>query len=112
MAISLHRMLRDHGQVVQDELADRLASAYAADQYRNYAPSMHGVLKAIGDGESWQSVTAAQFDGQWSWGNGAGDARGPARCLVRRRPPPGRRAGGPVRSGHARTLKPPPAPSP
>jgi ADP-ribosylglycohydrolase len=32
---------------------------------------MHGVLKAIGDGESWQSVTTSQFDGQGSWGNGA-----------------------------------------
>jgi ADP-ribosylglycohydrolase len=60
-----------HGQVVQDELADRFASAYAADPYRNYGPSMHDVLKAIGDGEPWLAVTAAQFDGQGSWGNGA-----------------------------------------
>src|SRR3954468_18568210 len=57
MAISLFRMLRDHGAVAQDELADRFARAYAADPYRNYGPSMHGVLKAIGDGETWQSVT-------------------------------------------------------
>jgi ADP-ribosylglycohydrolase len=71
MAISLYQTLRDHGQVVQDTLADRFASAYIADPYRNYGPSMHGVLKAIGDGESWQSVTTAQFDGQGSWGNGA-----------------------------------------
>jgi hypothetical protein len=39
-----------------------------ADPYRNYGPSMHGVLQAIGDGEAWQSVTAAQFDGQGSAG--------------------------------------------
>jgi ADP-ribosylglycohydrolase len=71
MAISLYRMLRDHGQVVQDTLADLFARAYAADPYRNYGPSMHGVLRAIGEGESWQTITAAQFDGQGSWGNGA-----------------------------------------
>ncbi|MEV4515812.1 ADP-ribosylglycohydrolase family protein [Dactylosporangium sp. NPDC049525] len=29
------------------------------------------VLTAIGDGEAWQAVTAAQFAGQGSWGNGA-----------------------------------------
>ncbi|MGW0431269.1 ADP-ribosylglycohydrolase family protein [Micromonospora sp. NPDC003197] len=77
MAISLYRTLRDHGQVVQDELADRFASAYAADPYRNYGPSMHGVLQAIGAGEPWQLVTAAQFDGQGSWGNGAAMRVGP-----------------------------------
>jgi ADP-ribosylglycohydrolase len=71
MAITVYRILREHGQVVQDELADWFASAYAADPYRNYGPSMHGVLKAIGEGESWQSVTAVQFEGQGSWGNGA-----------------------------------------
>src|SRR5579859_1711798 len=71
MAVTLYKTLREHGRVVQDELADRFAWAYAADPYRNYGPSMHGVLKAIGEGESWRSVTAAQFEGQGSWGNGA-----------------------------------------
>ncbi|MFB9235527.1 ADP-ribosylglycohydrolase family protein [Plantactinospora siamensis] len=71
MAVSLYRALREHGRVVQDDLADRFAAAYTADPYRNYGPSMHGVLKAIGEGEPWESVTAAQFDGQGSWGNGA-----------------------------------------
>ncbi|GAB2964800.1 hypothetical protein GCM10027280_62080 [Micromonospora polyrhachis] len=40
MAISLYRTLRDHGQVVQDELADGFASEYAADPYRNYGLAM------------------------------------------------------------------------
>jgi ADP-ribosylglycohydrolase len=71
MAVSLFRMLREHGQVVQDELADQFASAYTADPYRNYGPSMHRVLRAIGAGDPWHSVTAAQFHGQGSWGNGA-----------------------------------------
>lgn len=71
MGISLYRMLRDRGQVVQSTLADLFARAYAADPYRNYGPSMHGVLRAIGEGEPWQAVTTAQFGGQGSWGNGA-----------------------------------------
>jgi ADP-ribosylglycohydrolase len=71
MALSLYRMLRERGRVVQDDLADLFAAAYAADPYRNYGPSMHGVLKAIGAGEPWWSVTTAQFEGQGSWGNGA-----------------------------------------
>ena len=46
----------EHGQVVQDELADRFASAYTADPYGTFGPSMHDVHRAIGDGEpSWRS---------------------------------------------------------
>jgi ADP-ribosylglycohydrolase len=52
-------------------LAGLATAQVAADPYRNYGPSTHGVLTAIGDGESWQSVTATQFGGQGSWGNGA-----------------------------------------
>ncbi len=71
MALSLYRMLVNHGEIVQGDLARLFASAYEADPCRNYGPSMHGVLKAIGEGEPWECVTEAQFDGQGSWGNGA-----------------------------------------
>ena len=71
MALSLYRMLLDGGEINQDGLAGLFANAYEADPYRNYGPSMHGVLKAIGEGEPWESVTRAQFGGQGSWGNGA-----------------------------------------
>ncbi|MBB5872691.1 ADP-ribosylglycohydrolase [Allocatelliglobosispora scoriae] len=71
MALSVHGMLVDLGEIRQDELADRFAAAYAADAHRNYGPSMHGVLTAIGAGEPWLAVTSRQFDGQGSWGNGA-----------------------------------------
>jgi ADP-ribosylglycohydrolase len=71
MALSLFRMLVEHGDVVPDALADLFAAAYAAEPWRNYGPSMHGVLEAIGAGEPWKSVTESQFEGQGSWGNGA-----------------------------------------
>jgi ADP-ribosylglycohydrolase len=71
MTLSLYRLLHDHGEVVQDDLARLFATAYEADPYRNYGPSMHRVLKAIGDGSPWASVVGSQFGGQSSWGNGA-----------------------------------------
>lgn len=71
MALSLYQQLADLGAIDQDGLARRFADAYDADPYRNYGPSMHGVLRAIHDGEPWRDVTKRQFDGQGSWGNGA-----------------------------------------
>jgi ADP-ribosylglycohydrolase len=71
MALSLLRTLDRHGRVDQDALATEFATAYAADPYRCYGASMHDVLRAIGDGEPWTSVTRRQFDGMGSWGNGA-----------------------------------------
>ncbi|WP_231921180.1 ADP-ribosylglycohydrolase family protein [Micromonospora auratinigra] len=71
MALALHRVLRDRGEVAQDELARAFAEAYAADPYRNYGASMHDVLRAVGAGEPWATVTGRQFGGQGSWGNGA-----------------------------------------
>lgn len=52
MALSLLRVLDRHGHVDQDALATAFASAYAADPYRSYGPSMHQVLRAIGRGEA------------------------------------------------------------
>ncbi|MBV1851724.1 ADP-ribosylglycohydrolase family protein [Catellatospora tritici] len=71
MALTLTRMLVEQGEVDQDTLAAAFADAYDADPYRNYGPSMHGVLRAVQEGEHWSSVTARQFGGQGSWGNGA-----------------------------------------
>lgn len=59
------------GSVGQDALATGLAGAYAADPYRKYGPSMHDVLRRVGDGEPWTDVVAGQFGGQGSYGNGA-----------------------------------------
>jgi ADP-ribosylglycohydrolase len=71
MAIVLLRLLCEQGEVVPDELAQRFASSYQADPYRGYGPSMHGVLRAVFEGDGWADVTARQFDGLGSWGNGA-----------------------------------------
>jgi ADP-ribosylglycohydrolase len=71
MALALVTVLRAHGGVDQDALAAAFAATYRAEPYRDYGPSMHRVLAAIADGEPWPEVTARQFGGQGSWGNGA-----------------------------------------
>jgi ADP-ribosylglycohydrolase len=71
MALSLLNILQRYGHVDQDALATAFADAYTADPHRSYGPSMHRVLREIGDGQHWAAVTRAQFDGMGSWGNGA-----------------------------------------
>ncbi|MFE5331544.1 ADP-ribosylglycohydrolase family protein [Embleya sp. NPDC056575] len=71
MALSLLRILHLCDTVDQDALAAHFAASYEADPYRGYGPSMHGVLRAIHEGEPWREVTRRQFEGQGSWGNGA-----------------------------------------
>ncbi|MFC1410007.1 ADP-ribosylglycohydrolase family protein [Streptacidiphilus sp. N1-12] len=71
MALVLFAHLTAHGEVRPDGLASEFAAEYARDQGRKYGPSMHGVLRRIGAGEDWRTVTTGQFGGQGSYGNGA-----------------------------------------
>lgn len=71
MALVLVRHLMVHGEIQQDLLAGDFAAEYAREHGRKYGPSMHRVLRAIGQGEDWRAVTSAQFGGQGSHGNGA-----------------------------------------
>lgn len=69
MALSLVSILRQYETVDQERLAYSFAERY--DYHRGYGPSMHGVLRRIGEGEHWREVTRSQFGGQGSFGNGA-----------------------------------------
>ncbi|MFJ8137446.1 ADP-ribosylglycohydrolase family protein [Streptomyces sp. NPDC096013] len=71
MAFVLFAHLVAHGEVRPDALAREFAAEYARDPSRGYGPSMHGILRRLGDGEDWQAVTTGQFGGQGSYGNGA-----------------------------------------
>lgn len=71
MAMVLHAHLTTHREVRPDDLAQEFAAEYARDPGRKYGPSMHAVLRRIGEGEHWQAVTTEQFGGQGSYGNGA-----------------------------------------
>lgn len=71
MAFVLFAHLGAHGEVRPDGLAREFAAEYARDPGRKYGPSMHSVLRRIGEGEDWRTVTTEQFGGQGSFGNGA-----------------------------------------
>ncbi|MEV7599498.1 ADP-ribosylglycohydrolase family protein [Kitasatospora sp. NPDC089797] len=70
-ALVLVRHLVTHGEVRQDALAEGFAAEYAREYQRKYGPSMHRVLRGIGAGGDWRAITAGQFEGQGSYGNGA-----------------------------------------
>lgn len=69
MALSVYEVLRKHGQIDQNLLAQSFAENY--DINRGYGPAMHRLLQAIQGGEDWHKVAASQFGGQGSYGNGA-----------------------------------------
>ncbi|WP_329556994.1 ADP-ribosylglycohydrolase family protein [Streptomyces sp. NBC_00696] len=71
MAFVLFAHLTAHGEVQPGALAGEFAAEYERDPNRGYGPSMHGILRRIGDGEDWQAVTTGQFGGHGSYGNGA-----------------------------------------
>ncbi|MFJ9374730.1 ADP-ribosylglycohydrolase family protein [Streptomyces sp. NPDC101455] len=71
MAFVLFAHLVAHGEVQPDALAREFAAEYERDPHRGYGPSMHSILRRIGDGEDWLAVTTGQFGGQGSYGNGA-----------------------------------------
>lgn len=69
MALSIVSILRQHGQVQQDRLAESFARRY--NPSRGYGPAMHGLLDWIRQGVSWQVLSRRLFHGQGSFGNGA-----------------------------------------
>ncbi|GAB3978945.1 ADP-ribosylglycohydrolase family protein [Actinoallomurus acanthiterrae] len=69
MACNLVDVLRRHGEVDRDALAAAFADRY--DPYRGYGPGTVVLLRALRDGESWRTVSPAQFGGGGSMGNGA-----------------------------------------
>lgn len=70
-AAVLTRHLVEHGEVVQDALAEAFADEYRRDPRRGYGWNAHDLLKAIGAGEPWQTVSPGAFAGTGSMGNGA-----------------------------------------
>lgn len=69
MALSIYSNLLQHGEIIQDALAESFAAYY--DPGRGYGPAMHRVLRSIRNGKPWQEAATSQFEGQGSYGNGA-----------------------------------------
>jgi ADP-ribosylglycohydrolase len=69
MALSIIRILRQHGTINQDMLAKSFFEHYTPS--RGYGPAMHRLMRQIGSGADWRSAAGNLFEGQGSYGNGA-----------------------------------------
>ncbi|MCW2948249.1 MAG: ADP-ribosylglycohydrolase family protein [Actinoallomurus sp.] len=72
MALGVLKVLYDHGEIVEDDLARAFADTYAADPGRGYGAGMHELLPLLrADPSGWRAAARDLFDGQGSLGNGA-----------------------------------------
>lgn len=71
MGIGVYRILKQYGEIRQDELAKIFGINYLKDWHRGYGGTAHSILQAIGEGGDWRTVSPAVFDGMGSMGNGA-----------------------------------------
>jgi ADP-ribosylglycohydrolase len=77
MALSIVETLALHGEIDQDALASAFARRYDSEDNRGYGGTAHGVLRAIGAGEHWSTVSPAVLSGMGSMGNGSAMRVGP-----------------------------------
>ena len=68
MALSIYWVLREYGEINQDELAQSFACRY--DGERGYGAGMQRLLLNIRDRRKWQDLSSNSFAGQGSYGNG------------------------------------------
>ncbi|WP_405934335.1 ADP-ribosylglycohydrolase family protein [Streptomyces longwoodensis] len=69
MACSVVAVLAAHGRIDQDALARSFAEHHDFD--RGYGPAVNRLLRLVREGGDWRELSAALFNGQGSWGNGA-----------------------------------------
>ncbi|MFJ5309639.1 ADP-ribosylglycohydrolase family protein [Streptomyces sp. NPDC088350] len=69
MACSVVAVLAAHHRIDQDALARSFAVRHDFD--RGYGPAVNRLLRLVREGGDWRELSAALFDGQGSWGNGA-----------------------------------------
>ena len=87
MALALVRVLTEHGEVVQQELATSFAQMYTSDPYRGFGHGMHQLLpKLNGDPGNWATYARTLFGGEGSLGNGAAMRAAPLGAWFRRDP--------------------------
>lgn len=77
MALSIVEELDEHGMIVQDDLARRLADKYRRDPARGYGGTARSILSQLVLGVSWRWVSGSAFDGMGSMGNGGAMRAGP-----------------------------------
>lgn len=71
MALSIVEVLRRHGEIDPDALAETFARRWAEDRHREYGPGAFDLLARLSDGAPWRREAQRMFGGQGSYGNGA-----------------------------------------
>ena len=71
MAMSIYSILRQYGEIRQDQLAHSFAWRFDG-RNRGYGKGATALLKRIRKGEDWRTAASSSFGGQGSYGNGSG----------------------------------------
>ena len=70
MALSIVEILKTHGHIEQDVLAQAFARRYREEPYRGYGSGAARLLEQVAAGSDWRTVSPSLF-GSGSYGNGA-----------------------------------------
>lgn len=70
MALAIAGVLRQHGTILQDELAMAFARTYAAEPWRGYGAGQRRLLERVAGGAPWRDAARELFGGEGSCGNG------------------------------------------
>lgn len=85
MALGIFRVLDEHGEIRQPELAQAFALGYDADPARGYGYGMHQLLpRLLQEPDRWAELARGLFDGEGSLGNGAAIRVAPLGAWFRR----------------------------
>lgn len=85
MALGIFRVLDEHGEIRQPELAQAFALGYDADPARGYGYGMHQLLpRLLQEPDRWAELARGLFDGEGSLGNGAAMRVAPLGAWFRR----------------------------
>ena len=71
MALAVYEQLEKHGTINQDELASCFSINHDKDVNRGYGATARRILREIGEGGDWKTISKSVFEGMGSMGNGA-----------------------------------------
>jgi len=71
MAIAVFEQLEKNGVIIQDELAKAFVENHDKDVNRGYGATARRILREIGEGGDWKTISKGVFEGMGSMGNGA-----------------------------------------
>lgn len=59
MAIAIYKQLEKNGTIDQQLLTTAFGNNYLLDDYRGYGGTAHSILRAIGEGADWKTVSSS-----------------------------------------------------